>query len=496
MAGIPQLLEYHFDKYDSTENPIEKIPAFNGTARSVIADLRERCQLMPARDEKCLLWVVPSILDGHKIGDESVSRSVSEPETRDIIAALGLTDHTLLSVGSVTTGGASVASGLAALSLHVRNGDFDRTMLVGAEYLSGFKQKDLIEAAGRSVCPAEECKGATLNSTVDMSLITAYALMESAILREIECLTRTGQTADQIHPLIQRMRELRNRKDAHVYSGEITRGEVAKSCNGAMLAVVGIGESTNQPDIYIPTGAVEPGKPTPWYLMPESLNMAYSPVNGIVRHAGLTDELPKILSDNTDTAVELYGSFFVAKLAQVAALLGHPRITMKNIESILDFISRYKSRAPLTEWASWGISSAKKLDCLVRETRDELKHFLLIGSGGAMDSIAATFFTTDRERAEELCVDGSYQITAQNELDGVGELVTDPGVLNGKRGSIGMIAFQHPVKSKPVGGPNRKEGTTFVQVRCPDGSVILTNLVTASDGTIDGSGIVAVLTKK
>lgn len=430
------------------------------------AHLRQQIHLKEILNESVhslVLFTIPSLREPIQEGKPlDVHRNTSRRTYQEIIAGLGLGEHPEnLETISVRYGGASVVRALIeAAELVTRSQSGTVAVIAGVEKLSDLGTKTLVESAGKSVTP-DNLYNRTLIPNVPMTLITAYALRESALL-----------SAD-----LQTMPTVRNRRgyDEHPLSGEICTSEIARADDGAFLAVVSTDNKGGERPVYIATGTAAPKKPITWFSLPADVNMAFQPLQQISDLLMSTDlRIINNFAISPGMNLELYECFFIAKIQQIAALLGIEKITKDNIDRILQVLDAYNPSSTLnSHWAAWGISSAKKVTATAERLKSdpETTHALIVGNGGVMDSIAAVMLTINETTA------GSMQVWDYSEPETTYRLISDPQLLSGGSGEIDMIAYQEKVFSQTKQMVTQP-GTTFVRVILDDGkTVVLTNLM-------------------
>ena len=371
-------------------------------------------------------------------------------ETWEIFDALG--DHgNAFRASPVRLGGASlVAAMVLAGQLVQDNGD--QVLIIGAEALSRMSSRELVRAAGESICPSE-LVGTTLNPEVPITLITAYALLESGFLGK--------HALDKVRP-----------RNGVCMSGHIHTDEIAGADDGAVALWIREARQGTK-EVFLASGATLPflERSMSWLTIPRGYNLARGTLGLLPVPEGLR---------LSDVHFENYDCFLIAKLLQAAGILNLP-LNEENLPQILEFCSRWENGSSLREWASWGISSAKKIEITIQALRDgRLQTAGIIGNGGVCDSVAAALLTTDKRIARGL--DESANLSGpfiRNRLPEDWDFLMlehEPEELDGQKGAIDMMTFQQPVRNKD--GVVVQPGSTFVRVTFRQGgySCTLTNL--------------------
>ena len=445
--------------FDPELSPVE------GNVWRSLHELSRRINLAGAlaRTPNVKVWVVPSLYAHvHENKSYGTRAGVSKASQAEILDAMGLPPDT--KVKPIFHGGSSIAGALPEAAKLVHADPSTTIVLAGAEDLASLEASHVVTAAKDYICPSD-LYGKTLDPEVEMTLITAYSLVESSVLPD---------------KLIEAHRDRINawRETGGIpLTDRIHSDEVAGRNKGAFLATVnGLGDQSKNP-IFIAGGGSQLADPSSWYNMPAGLNLALDPLAHIKELLAKMD-LEMIENGGAVSPaleVELYECFFVAKVQQVAALLGLEKIDDSNIGRILDFFEKYKPITTLQDWAAWCIASVRKLDGIVESLRrpgGEKKHAVLVGNGGVMTSISAALLTVVREFAEKVDWSSTGNILPPAIDHRV--LVQNPAVLEGQSGTIDMITHQEPIRSK---GAITQDGTTFVRVLLEDGNYVLTNLI-------------------
>lgn len=399
--------------------------------------------------------------------DIDVHADFADPERHGIPEALGFAGYSMpcipgrqkahlvtpeeepLHTYPMRRGGDSLVFALNLAGSFLRNRPRQSVLIVGAERLSDMPTRELVRSAGKSICP-EYLYGRTLITEVPLTLISAYALKESA--------NGLNQNA---------LSEIRS-QNGPVMSGNIHTAEIAGANDGAIALLVGKAREGID-NVYLASAATTPASPMSWLEVPATRNFAADSASRLKLPFGM---------NLSDIHVENYDCFFIAVLLQAAAVL-KVELDNENLPRILDFCRKWDQLSTLKEWASWGISSAKKIKRILEKmSTKDMEIAGIFGNGGVCDSVSAAILTTNVDLARTLSA-SKDSFTIQNP-DGWQplRLISDPETLDGATGEIDMIAFQTPIRKKD--GTLVQEGTTFVRIVLDDRvSCVLTNLAEA-----------------
>lgn len=204
-------------------------------------------------EENIHFLVIPSLAADYfsKADDLGVDRDLTATAKAQLQKVLGVSEKA--NISAVTHGGASIVRGLLEAKKIVANNPNQVVVLLGAELLSKIKGKDMINAAGLSVNPPEII-GKTLHPDIPVSLITSYALGESAVLTDKFLASLSTELRKRIYALMGWSEDKKNKP----YSGRIVGKKIAGSHDGAFCAIIRTQNKNDNNPIYLADGVAGP----------------------------------------------------------------------------------------------------------------------------------------------------------------------------------------------------------------------------------------------